>query len=118
VHSGDDQRHAVYPPDVLTFETEVLTEDVTVAGEILPNCIHVSTDADFIVKLIDVYQKITQLFTQSSNILWADISSLFEVKFSGRFRNSFENRTIQTDEITDVNFPYRISFILLRKDIK
>ena len=44
-------------PDVLTFQTEPLEEDVTIAGPISPK-LFVSTsgtDADFVVKLIDVY---------------------------------------------------------------
>jgi putative CocE/NonD family hydrolase len=54
---SDDQREASRRPDVLTFVTDTLTEEVTVAGEILAK-LKVSmtgTDADFIVKLIDVY---------------------------------------------------------------
>jgi hypothetical protein len=52
-----DQRFAARRPDVLVYQTDVLTEDVTLAGEISP-VLHVSTtgtDADFIVKLIDVF---------------------------------------------------------------
>lgn len=52
-----DQRFAARRPDVLVYETEPLTEDVTIAGP-LQTELHVSTsgtDADWIVKLIDVY---------------------------------------------------------------
>jgi putative CocE/NonD family hydrolase len=52
-----DQRFAATRPDVLVYETPPLTEDVTVAGPIAVT-LHVSstgTDADFVVKLIDVY---------------------------------------------------------------
>ncbi len=52
-----DQRFAARRPDVLVYETEPLTEDVRAAGPITPS-LSVSTsgtDADFIVKLIDVY---------------------------------------------------------------
>ncbi len=53
----DDQRFAHYRPDVLTYETEPLTEDVTIAGPIAPHLKVASsgTDSDFDVKLIDVY---------------------------------------------------------------
>ncbi len=34
-YMSDDQRNAASRPDVLTFETDILTDDVTVAGEIL-----------------------------------------------------------------------------------
>ncbi|HJQ25619.1 MAG TPA: CocE/NonD family hydrolase [Blastocatellia bacterium] len=53
----DDQRFAATRPDVLVFQTESLAAEMTVAGPV-----HVSldvsttgTDADFVVKVIDVY---------------------------------------------------------------
>lgn len=52
-----DQRFAAKRPDVLTYETEPLTEDVTIAGPLAPK-LYVSTsgtDSDYVVKLIDVY---------------------------------------------------------------
>jgi len=55
-HMVDDQRFAASRPDVLVYESEVLEEDVTFAGPVL-NSLFVSTtgtDADWIVKLIDV----------------------------------------------------------------
>ena len=53
----DDQRFASYRPDVLTYQTEPLEEDVTIAGPISPRLRIASsgTDSDFDVKLIDVY---------------------------------------------------------------
>ena len=53
----DDQRFAAKRPDVLVYETEILNEDITFAGPSIAN-LKVSTtagDADWIVKLIDVY---------------------------------------------------------------
>ncbi len=54
---ADDQRFAARRPDVLVFETEVLQEDMTLAGEIhaLLKVSTTGTDADWIVKLIDVF---------------------------------------------------------------
>ena len=52
-----DQRFAATRPDVLTYQTEPLEEDVTVAGPVSPK-LFVSTsgtDSDWDVKLIDVY---------------------------------------------------------------
>ena len=52
-----DQRFASRRTDVLTYETEPLQEDLTIAGPIEPK-LFVSTsgtDSDFDVKLIDVY---------------------------------------------------------------
>ncbi|MGZ5210363.1 MAG: CocE/NonD family hydrolase, partial [Kaistella sp.] len=56
-YMSEDQRFAVGRPDVLTFTTEPLTEDLTFGGEITAklNIASTSTDADFAVKLIDVY---------------------------------------------------------------
>ena len=53
----DDQRFARTRSDVVTYETEPLTEDVTIAGPIAPKLTIASTgtDSDFVVKLIDVY---------------------------------------------------------------
>ncbi len=53
----DDQRFASYRPDVLVYESDVLTADVTIAGPISPRLTVASTgtDSDFDVKLIDVY---------------------------------------------------------------
>jgi len=54
-----DQRFAATRPDVLVYQTEPLTEDVTFAGPLRAK-LHVSTsgtDSDFDVKLIDVYPK-------------------------------------------------------------
>lgn len=56
-HMLDDQRFASSRPDVLVYQTEVLEEDVTLAGPLVAH-LEVSTtgtDSDWIVKLIDVY---------------------------------------------------------------
>ncbi len=53
----EDQRFASRRPDVLTYQTDVLENDLTIGGP-LSASLHVSTsgtDSDFIVKLIDVY---------------------------------------------------------------
>ncbi len=53
----DDQRFAARRPDVLTFETFPFEEDLTLAGAVMAN-LKVSitgTDADFVVKVIDVF---------------------------------------------------------------
>jgi putative CocE/NonD family hydrolase len=52
-----DQRFASKRPDVITFQTDPLTEDVTIVGPIDPHLFvsATGTDADFDVKLIDVF---------------------------------------------------------------
>lgn len=53
----DDQRFAERRPDVLAFKTAILAEDVTVTGIVTADLLTAisSTDADFVVKLIDVF---------------------------------------------------------------
>jgi putative CocE/NonD family hydrolase len=56
-----DQRFAASRPDVLVYRSEVLDDDVTIAGPVTPRLFvsTTGTDADWVVKLIDVYPKET-----------------------------------------------------------
>ncbi len=106
---SDDQREASRRPDVLTFETEILTENRVLAGEIMAK-LKVSmtgTDADFIVKLIDVYPPDHPNYEHNpSNIVMGGYQQLVRAEvFRGRFRNSFENpEPFVPGKITDVDF--------------
>ena len=53
----DDQRFASRRTDVLTYETEILNNEVTLAGPVIADLMASisTTDADFVVKLIDVF---------------------------------------------------------------
>lgn len=53
----EDQRFAASRPDVLVYQTPVLEEDVIISGNLLADLFvsTTGTDADFVVKLIDVY---------------------------------------------------------------
>jgi uncharacterized protein len=53
----DDQRFASRRPDVVTFQTPVLQDDLTLAGPVIADLLVSlsSTDADFVVKVIDVF---------------------------------------------------------------
>jgi putative CocE/NonD family hydrolase len=53
----EDQRFASERPDVLTYETEPLDEDLVIAGplKVSLNVSSTGTDSDFVVKLVDVY---------------------------------------------------------------
>lgn len=53
----DDQRFASRRPDVLTFSTDILTEDITLGGPVVADLMTAisTTDVDFVVKLIDVF---------------------------------------------------------------
>ena len=56
-YMDDDQRFASRRTDVLTFQTDTLQQDLTLAGVVTADLkVSVSsTDADFVVKLIDVF---------------------------------------------------------------
>ncbi len=53
----DDQREFSGRTDVLTYKTDVLTEPLKISGEPIANLVAATsgTDADWVVKLIDVY---------------------------------------------------------------
>ncbi|MBO9203135.1 MULTISPECIES: CocE/NonD family hydrolase [Niastella] len=53
----DDQRFASRRTDVLTFQTEILNNDLTLAGTVVADLLTSisTTDADFVVKVIDVF---------------------------------------------------------------
>lgn len=90
----DDQRFASRRPDVLTFETEVLENDITLAGDILAklNVSTTGTAADWIVKVIDVYPSDTENTDDVQDHL--KLSNYHMMVRSevlrGRFRNSME----------------------------
>ncbi len=119
---SDDQREASRRPDVITFQTEPLTEDATLAGEIMAK-LKVSmtgTDADFIVKLIDVYPNDTPNDTKHNpaNIIMGGYQQLVRHEtFRGRFRNSYEKpEPFKPNEITEVNVPLQDILHTFKKD--
>lgn len=83
----EDQRYVATRPDVVSFMTDSLTEDLTVTGKILAHLFAstTGTDADWIVKLIDVYPDMNykSLFMSEYQLPVA-----MEV-FRGRFRKGF-----------------------------
>ena len=88
----DDQRFASRRTDVLTFQTEVLTEDMTLAGTVIADLLTSisSTDADFVVKLIDVFPD-NFSYTRSSAYTMNAYQMLVRGEIMrGKFRNSFE----------------------------
>ena len=107
---SDDQRHASRRPDVLTFETDTLTEDMVLAGEIMAKLkvAMTGTDADFVVKLIDVYPDNHPNYEHNpKNIVMAGYQQLVRAEvFRGRFRNSFEKpEPFKPNKVADIEFP-------------
>jgi putative CocE/NonD family hydrolase len=91
----EDQRFASRRTDVLTYETEQLKRDVTIAGPVIAH-LNVSTsgtDSDFAVKLIDVYPDNTPDNEQNpENVRMGGFQQLVRGElFRGKFRNSFSN---------------------------
>ena len=84
----EDQRFVDGRPDVLTWETEPLAEDVTVSGKILANLFAstTGTDSDWIVKLIDVYP---DNYTADPTMGGYQLMIAGDV-FRGRYYKSFE----------------------------
>jgi uncharacterized protein len=84
----EDQRFVQQRPDTVSWETEPLAEDVSVAGDIVAHLFAstTGTDSDWIVKLIDVYPEKYEAVHKMGGyeLMIAD-----EV-LRGRFRNSFE----------------------------
>jgi uncharacterized protein len=87
-----DQRFASRRTDVLVYQSEVLTEDVNVAGPIEVE-LHVSTtgtDADWVVKLVDVYPAdYPDPDPNPKSVRMAGYQQLIRGEpFRGKFRNS------------------------------
>lgn len=104
----DDQRFAARRPDVLVFETQILTEDITMTGEILAKLkvATTGTDADWIVKVIDVYPDETEDTEETQKYLKMGNYHLLvrsEV-MRGRFRNDFSKpEPFVSNQKTEVN---------------
>jgi hypothetical protein len=88
----EDQRFAATRPDVILFQSAPLTEPVTLAGP-LTATLYVSTtgtDADWVVKLIDVFPDDTTAEVPSSHPLGGYQMLVRGDVFRGKFRRSFE----------------------------
>jgi hypothetical protein len=89
----DDQRSAARRPDVLVYQTDVLEDDITVAGPVVPS-LHVSTtgtDSDWIVKLVDVFPDRFPDERGSVNNTLGGYQQLVRGEvMRGKFRNSLE----------------------------
>ncbi|MVN20409.1 CocE/NonD family hydrolase [Mucilaginibacter arboris] len=108
-YMSEDQRFAGRRPDVLVYQTDVLQDDLTLGGEILSHLKIASTgtDADFIVKLIDVYppDEPNNPNQPNKNILMGNYWQMVRSEvMPARFRNSFEKpEALVPDQKTDVN---------------
>ena len=120
----DDQRFTARRPDVLVFETDVLNEDFTLAGDILAKLkvATTGTAADWVVKVIDVHPLDTeenndklQNHLKMSNYHLMVRSEVLR----GRFRNSFENpEPFIPNKKTSVNIKLQDVFHTFKKGHK
>ncbi|MEO6134076.1 MAG: CocE/NonD family hydrolase [Ginsengibacter sp.] len=85
----EDQRFVYTRPDVLSFKTEPLENDLTVSGKIMAHLIASTsgTDADWVVKLIDVYPDFDRKNLSMSGFQFPVAMEVFR----GRFRKNFTN---------------------------
>jgi putative CocE/NonD family hydrolase len=92
-YMSEDQRFAAARPDVRVYQSAPLAEDLTIAGPIHVS-LHVSTtgtDADFVVKVIDVYPGDASAPAGASGAPLTGYQHLVRGEpFRGKFRQSFE----------------------------
>ena len=107
----DDQRFASRRPDVLVFKSPVLNKDITVTGTVIADLlVSISTtDADFVVKVIDVFpDDFRYSYSNSSKYPMGGYQMLVRGEIMrGRYRNSLEKPTAFTPGI-----PERVKFDL------
>jgi len=98
----EDQRFVKDRPDVLTWQTEPLADDLVLAGDVTAR-LHVSTtgsDADWIVKLIDVYP---EDYPANSKLGGYELMVANDV-FRSRFRESLEKpKAMVPNQVTPVS---------------
>ena len=102
----EDQRFVDHRPDVLTWVSDPLDDDVIVSGKIIANLFASTTgsDSDWIVKLIDVYPEKYKPDPKMSGYQLMIAGDVLR----GRYRNSFEKpEPIVPDSVTryEIGFP-------------
>lgn len=119
----DDQRFAARRSDVLVFETEVLEEDLTLAGDIMAKLkvATTGTAADWIVKVIDVHP--TNMETNEEmqdHLKLANYHLMVRSEvLRGRFRNSFSKpEPFVPNQKTEVNIKLQDVFHTIKKGHK
>jgi len=110
-YMAEDQRFASQRPDVLVFQTDSLIQDMTLTGEIAAN-LFVSmsgSDADFIVKVIDVWPAGSSISAATEGqrpVQMGGYQQMVRAEvFRGKFRNSFSKpEPFTKDKIEKVSF--------------
>jgi len=113
----EDQRFASTRPDVLVYQTEPLTEDLTVAGEIFASLFvsTTGTDSDWVVKLIDVYPGGAEPSRFCGVPMGGYQMHMAGEVMRGRFRNGFERpEAMVPGQITPIRMSLRDRFHTFR----
>lgn len=105
----DDQRFAATRPDVVAYQTPPLSEAVTLSGHLSARLMvsTTGTDADFVVKLIDVFpDDYPNNIPNPNHVQMAGYQMLIRGEvMRGKFRNSFEHpEPFVPGQITEVKF--------------
>ena len=108
-HMLDDQRFAGTRTDVLVFQTDVLEEDITIAGLVTPSLFvsTTGTDSDWVVKLIDVYSSdFPDPKPNPAGVKMGGYQQLVRGEvMRGKFRDSFEEpKPFVPGRVTKVEF--------------
>lgn len=105
----DDQRFASRRPDVMVYQTSVLEDDLTLTGPLVADLFvsTTGTDADFIVKLIDVFPDNAQpIADQDIDPPLGGFQMLVRGEvFRGRYRNNFEKpEAFEPGKVSELKF--------------
>ncbi|HEY1025211.1 MAG TPA: CocE/NonD family hydrolase [Sphingobacteriaceae bacterium] len=102
-----DQRFASRRPDVMVYQTDILADDITLAGPIIADLMVATsgTDADYVVKLIDVYPDDYRNEDPKGTELGGYQMLVRGEVMRGKFRNSFEKpEPFIPNQITEVKY--------------
>ncbi len=105
----EDQRFAGRRPDVMVYQSEILTEDVVLTGPVIADLFvsTTGTDADFVVKVIDVFpDDFPEHEKKYMDVPMNGYQMMVRGEvIRGKYRNSFENpEPFVPGEVTNVNF--------------
>ena len=103
---ADDQRFLSDRKDILSWQSDVLSEDVTITGDIMAHLFASTSgsDSDWVVKLIDVYPAEYPQDAKMANYQFMVASEILR----GRYRRSFEKaEAIEPNKVNEYTVDMR-----------
>ncbi len=104
-YMDEDQRFAARRPDVLVYETDVLDKNITFAGDVTADLFvsTTGTDADWVVKLIDVFPADS---ASSDSVVNSEYEMMVRGNIMrGKFRDGLDNpKPFTPNKVTNVKF--------------